>query len=280
MASPQVENGFLQIANELTHRFARLKLSGREWQIIWALWGKTWAWHKKDEYVTLSEFGMLTGLSRKKCGDVITLLEQKNIVNKFVPKNGDKRIRCYCFNKDYDSWKLSPNSGTNKFVPKNGDRLSPNSGTDRPQKRGQLGDLTPHHASENGTPKETPININKETPIGSTTEDCPQIRGQNADKPKKSRKKPSVPLPPDFKLTSDHHVYAVGKGMPDHRVSLEWEHFIETHKKKDSHFSDWNAAWKTWVLNWVKWDKGKESGGDKGGYDEFLRRHGEARKEV
>lgn len=46
MASPQTENGHIDIANEIADKFCSYRLSGQEWQILWVLLRKTWGWKK------------------------------------------------------------------------------------------------------------------------------------------------------------------------------------------------------------------------------------------
>ena len=44
MASPQVENGHIDIANTIADKLCSYRLSGQEWQIIWVILRKTWGW--------------------------------------------------------------------------------------------------------------------------------------------------------------------------------------------------------------------------------------------
>ena len=44
MASPQRENGHIDIANEIADKFCSYRLSGQEWQIVWVVLRKTWGW--------------------------------------------------------------------------------------------------------------------------------------------------------------------------------------------------------------------------------------------
>jgi hypothetical protein len=57
-------------------------------------------------------------------------------------------------------------------------------------------------------------------------------------------------LPENFELTRERRQYAIIKGIVD--PEGEFEHFQEHHRKNDSHYADWDAAWHTWVLNTVK----------------------------
>ena len=80
MSNPKIEDGHLDIANELVEQFARLHLSGNEWQIIWSLWRKTWSWHKKSDNISLSQFQKMTGLSRPSVSEAINKLVGKKVL--------------------------------------------------------------------------------------------------------------------------------------------------------------------------------------------------------
>ena len=122
MASPQCEDGYLQIAMELVDKFSSSRFAGQEWQIIWTVWRKTWGWKKKNDRIALSQFAQATGIDRRKCHSLIQNLMKRNILDKYVTHNGDKRIIKYGFNKDFEKWKLSPKKVT---VTNKGDRVSP-----------------------------------------------------------------------------------------------------------------------------------------------------------
>lgn len=97
MASPQKENGYTSIANELVERLALLHLTPNEWRFLWALWRKTYSWHKKTEIDKQKFWMQLTGLSKVTISEV-----KKSLINKkVVTKNGNK----IGFNKDWTVWK-------------------------------------------------------------------------------------------------------------------------------------------------------------------------------
>ncbi len=122
MASPQCEDGYLQIAMELVNKFSSSRFAGQEWQIIWTVWRKTWGWKKKNDRIALSQFAQATGIDRRKCHVLIQNLINRNVLDKSVTYNGDKRIIKYGFNKDFGKWKVSPIKVT---VTNKGDRVSP-----------------------------------------------------------------------------------------------------------------------------------------------------------
>jgi len=102
MASPQVENGHIDIANEIAEALARINLPGREMRCLWVIFRKTYGWHKKSDLIALSQFSLMTGLSRQVVCKVLKSLLSKKIIG--VDKNDNSQINLYRFNKNFDEW--------------------------------------------------------------------------------------------------------------------------------------------------------------------------------
>jgi phage replication O-like protein O len=100
MVNPQRENGYIEINNENADRFAKLHLSGNEWQVLWVVLRKTWGWNKKIDPISLSQFQELTGLSRPSVNEAVSKLVGKKVL--FVDKQN--YINKYSFNKLYNQW--------------------------------------------------------------------------------------------------------------------------------------------------------------------------------
>lgn len=96
MACPQVENGHVDLANELVDVLAKTELNGGEFRFLMALWRKTYGWHKKDDWISLSQMQELTGFSRWYVSKIKKLLVSKRI----LLIDGQKMA----FNKDYSQW--------------------------------------------------------------------------------------------------------------------------------------------------------------------------------
>ena len=132
MASPQRENGHIDIANEIADRLCLYRISGQEWQIIWVVLRKTWGWlenpndkkspKKKMDEITLLQYQTATSIDRRKCHAILKKLIDKRILKKTVTQKGDKRVIMYGFQKDYERWRVSPKKAP---VPQKGDKVSP-----------------------------------------------------------------------------------------------------------------------------------------------------------
>lgn len=96
MASPQIEDGYTKIANEIVEQLAKIQLSGYESRYLWVLWRKTYGWGKAEDTISNSQFTEATGLSRQH----IWHTEQRLLKRKIVAKNGYK----LSFNKNYEEW--------------------------------------------------------------------------------------------------------------------------------------------------------------------------------
>lgn len=102
MANPQKENGHTDIANEIVEVLATINLRPYEWRTLWALWRKTWGWHKKEDRISLTQFQEITRLERRHQRKAIKSLIEKNI----IIRKRDSYIVSYSFQKDYALWKL------------------------------------------------------------------------------------------------------------------------------------------------------------------------------
>jgi phage replication O-like protein O len=58
MASPQLENGYTKIANELLDVLMRHPevMKGSLFQVIAVVWRKTYGWDKKEDSISISQF--------------------------------------------------------------------------------------------------------------------------------------------------------------------------------------------------------------------------------
>jgi len=99
--NPQIEDGHIDIANELAEALARIRISGEEMQCLWVILRKTYGWHKKRDWIPLSQFQDMTNLKRPNIIRAIKKLITKNIVIKNDNGNG----KTYGFNKHYKTWK-------------------------------------------------------------------------------------------------------------------------------------------------------------------------------
>ncbi len=101
MASPQKEDGFTPIANEILEALACFQLSGHESRILYTLFRKTYGFRKKEDWISISQFCYYTGLNQPRVSEAVKSLCKKNILTK--KRMG--RVVILGLNKDYTTWK-------------------------------------------------------------------------------------------------------------------------------------------------------------------------------
>lgn len=100
MPNPQIENGYVKVANELVEQFGMYHFSGNEWMILWTVFRKTWGWNKKEDKISLTQFENSTRLSRPSVKEALDKLVGKRVL---VVKK-DTITHSYMINKNYLEW--------------------------------------------------------------------------------------------------------------------------------------------------------------------------------
>ena len=105
-ASPQKENGYTAIANEILEAFARTPNLGlANGQVLWAIIRKTYGWNKKEDAISISQIMRITGLSKRWVIYTVQKLESRNILIIKRERRGMlHETNVIRFNKNYDSW--------------------------------------------------------------------------------------------------------------------------------------------------------------------------------
>lgn len=96
MSSPQLENGYTRIANELLERLTLPGINGSEYRIVIFVLRKTYGFQKKQDRIPLSQFQK--GLEMKRANVVRTI---KTLVAKRILAK-DKNT--YSINKNWEQW--------------------------------------------------------------------------------------------------------------------------------------------------------------------------------
>jgi phage replication O-like protein O len=80
-ASPQLEDGYVRIANELYDAILEKLSSYRHVKVVMAVIRKTYGYGKKEDDITISQLASLTGIHRNHVGATIKSLEQMRVIN-------------------------------------------------------------------------------------------------------------------------------------------------------------------------------------------------------
>lgn len=131
MASPQKENGNIQIATEIWEHLTKIRIPGEARQVLDWILRKTYGWNKKSDKISLSQFEEGTGLKKNTICKVLVRLQEMNLI--IVTQLGNEVAKEYSFIKDFDKWKPLPKKVTLpkkvKSITQKGKRLLPNMGT-------------------------------------------------------------------------------------------------------------------------------------------------------
>lgn len=110
MASPQKENGYTAIANEIIEALARTRIPGEARQVLDVVIRLTYGWNRKYRRITYPEFTRRTNLNKGNVRRSLIKLTRHCLIE-----------RCeqgYCFQKDYEKWRPFPRKGVvNKDYP-------------------------------------------------------------------------------------------------------------------------------------------------------------------
>lgn len=106
--SPQLEDGYIRVANELFDAILRAKLKYSTQTVLLVVLRKTYGYGKKEDDMSASQIGELCGMSRQHVTTALNELADMNIISKRPGVYG----AIVGINKDYSQWKAgSPNLG-------------------------------------------------------------------------------------------------------------------------------------------------------------------------
>ncbi len=110
MRSPQLEDGYTRIANEILEALAKANLSGRERRILDVVLRMTYGYHRKEARIKNRIFVEMTGIARSHVCHILRDLEEKNVIKteKNVAIDGNKSTPTYRFQKNFKKWKVLP----------------------------------------------------------------------------------------------------------------------------------------------------------------------------
>lgn len=95
------KKGHIDINHDIAEALMKINLSGYQYRIIWAIFRKTYGWHKSTDKISFTQFEKMTGLKRWHIERAVEKLETLNII--IIDRNN--RINKYKFNSNYDTWK-------------------------------------------------------------------------------------------------------------------------------------------------------------------------------
>ena len=109
MMSPQIEDGYTRIANELLEALCLTRIPGESMQIFLVILRKTYGFGKKTDRIALSQFVQATGITKTHVSRSIAKLVLMGII---VTKKGNASGISYEINKHYGTWEVLPKKVT------------------------------------------------------------------------------------------------------------------------------------------------------------------------
>lgn len=106
MASPQTENGYTRIANEILEKIINKQLNATQLKIILTVWRYTYGFNRKQHMLSETFISKATGISKRYISSEINKLIQMNLL-KVIKVSTFNTARVISFNKNYDEWSVT-----------------------------------------------------------------------------------------------------------------------------------------------------------------------------
>lgn len=243
MASPQLEDGFIRIANELMEAILGFGFSHREVVVLFSIIRKTYGYGKKTDDISASQLSELCKVPRQHVTTTLNALAQRNVISKTSGKFGT----VIGVQKNYKKW-VSAAQMKEIASPDLGQGC-PDTGHVPPQDRGcpdtgQFDSPTVGHTKDNLTKD----NLQKKGPREERTfkqwMDACKAEGRN-------------PIPEDDAVFS----YADEVGISIDFVRLAWVEFKRKYGAGSKRYKNWNqhfqnAVRENWYGIWYEKDGG------------------------
>jgi phage replication O-like protein O len=159
MASPQKENGYTMLANEILDHIMQTAFNGTQFRIVIAVWRNTYGYQRKEHAMSIDYIAQATKVHPTQVKrEVKNLIEQNVIV--VVKEADNNKARTISFNIDYDTW-----FGGVKLLPREesrGSELAHTGGTDL-LPRGGADSLPNKERKENSKERNTSLPRNKKS---------------------------------------------------------------------------------------------------------------------
>lgn len=101
MASPQREDGYTAIANEILEQMAKIKLSPTQYRLLFLIWRYTYGFQRKESELSLTFLAESTGCDKRQLQRELKGLLARRIIYQVITRSPSRVIG---FNKNYDLW--------------------------------------------------------------------------------------------------------------------------------------------------------------------------------
>lgn len=238
--SPQTEDGYTMLANELFDAIGKAKLTHAQQSVLLAIIRKTYGFKKKEDDISASQIGEWCGMARTHVTSTLNELARMNVITKRPGVYGS----IIGVQKDYSKWEITGRLSSTKSVQVyeigtstesvQGVQISGVTST----KSVQVDSTESVHTKEN-LPKETKQKKEgKQKTLAAFISDC-ESGGEK-------------PIPENDSIFD----YAKEIGLPDYFLHLNWLEFKIAYtigRSKAKKYIDWRAVFRDSVRrNWYK----------------------------
>ena len=230
--NPQSENGHVDIANEIVEVLAKTYLSSYESQVLWAIFRKTYGWHKKEDWISISQLVDMTGILKSNVSRTIKRLLGRNMIFKNGKKLG--------FQKRYDRWQKLSKQITDKKLSNQIPKLSK-----------QITELSKQIPTKETSTKETSTKEINKIPINTFSD----------FKEQEKEKKPANNIEFDFELWSWHGIdddimdrwVKIFPGVEVNLELMKMREFFKTHPGHENIIKKkFNNNYAIYIFNWLE----------------------------
>lgn len=106
MESPQLENGYTRVANEILEALAMTNLNGTQRRILDVVMRQTYGYQRKEHELSVSFIAKATNINKRQIQRELSDLTEKNIILIKQEATFDES-RVLEFNKNYKGWSIS-----------------------------------------------------------------------------------------------------------------------------------------------------------------------------
>lgn len=151
MASPQTEEGYTKIANEILEALAKVNLNAYQWRVLIAVFRKTYGYRKREDRISVSQLCEITGLKHGHVSRALAELQARGFITR-TQRGTRQSGYLISFQKDWENWKLVPNQVYRKTRTQpgptrtqRGTKLVPNQGNTKEKKETNKRKGSPPH---------------------------------------------------------------------------------------------------------------------------------------
>ena len=228
---PQLENGFVRVANELEDALLLKIRTYRHSQVVRAIIRKTYGYGKKEDDITISQIAAITGLHRNHVGKALRELEEMRVLNRV--RAGSHGL-ILGINKHHQQW-----GEATKTVAEESNQNGCFEQPKRLPEATKLVDFSNQKVAHNRQPQKTTPkdNSKRESAAGAAPPPAQVIEGEQ-------KSKRAIQLPEGFAPNDSCIALAAELGVS---VKAELEKFRDYNAAKGATAKDWQASFRNWI---------------------------------